>query len=73
MHLNRLSFFFATLLMFISEHTAASANLVKNGGFETGDFTGWSSDRQWSVSNRTDLGGYVAQGIADLGYHGHLS
>ncbi|MGC8623979.1 MAG: PEP-CTERM sorting domain-containing protein [Phycisphaerae bacterium] len=30
---------------------AASANMVTNPGFETGDFTGWSSYGSWYVSN----------------------
>lgn len=30
---------------------AASANMLTNPGFETGDFTGWNSYGSWTVSN----------------------
>jgi hypothetical protein len=38
------------ILVFVfATSTMVGANMITNGGFETGDFTGWTADPYWSV------------------------
>lgn len=42
-------------------------NLIVNGGFETGDFTGWSTDGAWFVYSPGYEGSYAATLATDPG------
>jgi hypothetical protein len=42
--------------------TAARADVIQNGGFETGDFTGWSAAGDMDVTNATQFGLSAYQG-----------
>lgn len=48
--------------------TAAQANLITNGGFETGDFSGWAnSDTNWITLVHSPNIGYAASMGGDIG------
>lgn len=57
--------FTAVSLVFMSVSGASAANLVTNGGFETGDLTGWTigtlSFAPTVVTNFVDAGSFAAQ------------
>jgi hypothetical protein len=58
-----LSLFLLVLVFFIS--SAAWANLIKNGDFETGDFTGWMTSGDIEIYDTDDFLGFIgeAQGM----------
>jgi hypothetical protein len=37
----------------VKESTAPAAGAIENGGFESGDFTGWTADPNWCVDRNT--------------------
>jgi hypothetical protein len=49
----------AVTLVFVVAGSAQSQNVLTNGGFETGDFTGWTLGKQFDGDNRCS----VLQGI----------
>src|ERR1700691_6006704 len=70
----------ACVLLAMSNGVASAANLVTNGGFETGDFTGWSISGPQTgppfiqVSGPTTyavaLNPYQGNYFAELGFNG---
>jgi hypothetical protein len=74
-HISRLAMVAASLFLMISFNATPSSalNLVNNGGFETGDFTGWTTNGPYiSVGGNAFEGSYAAN-LGTSGGLGYLS
>ena len=74
-HISRLAMVVASLMLMISfTATSASAlNLVTNGGFETGDFSGWTKSGSYIEIGTNGVNSMYAANLGTVGGLGSLS
>jgi hypothetical protein len=74
-HISRLAMVAASLFLMISFNAAPSSalNLVNNGGFETGDFTGWTTSGSYITVGTGGFGSTYAAYLGTTGGLGYLS
>jgi hypothetical protein len=67
------------LILFLLPHNTKAAQLIVNGGFETGNFTGWtvvntaSGYINWTVSGANHGGGFIPAPVAVTPIQGNFS